>query len=108
MSPDGRQDIIRTNVRILLIEPLGINFNEILVCIQTFTFQEMDLNMSTAQWRTFCPGRDEFDGGEPPAGTIVTTRLYVTLPYVTSGFQSSLFRNAKCPTKSHEISQQFR
>ena len=34
------QAIIRTNAGILLIEPLGINFNEILIEIHTFLIQE--------------------------------------------------------------------
>ena len=40
LSPDRRQAIIWTNAGILLIGPLGIDFNEILIGIQTFFIQE--------------------------------------------------------------------
>ena len=51
LSPDRRQAIIRTNAGILLIGPLGINFNEILIGIQTLSFTNMHLKMSSAKWR---------------------------------------------------------
>ena len=53
LSPDRRQAIIWTNARILLIWPLG---SEILTGIQTFSFKEMHLKMSSAKWRPFFPG----------------------------------------------------
>ena len=40
----------------LLIGPLGINFSEILIGIQTFSFKKMHLKMSSGKWRPFCPG----------------------------------------------------
>ena len=40
LSPNRRQAIIWTHAGILLIEPLGTNFNEILIEIDTFFFQE--------------------------------------------------------------------
>ena len=39
---------------ILLIEPLGTNFGEILIAIQTFSFKKMYLEMMSAKWRPFC------------------------------------------------------
>ena len=48
-----RQAIIRTNVGILLIELLGINFSEILIQINTFSFKKMHLKMSSAKCRLF-------------------------------------------------------
>ena len=48
LSPDRRQAIIWTNAGILLIGPLGTNFIEIIVGIQTFSFRKMHLNMSSA------------------------------------------------------------
>ena len=36
LSPVWRQAIIWTNARLLLIEPLGTNFSEILIKIHTF------------------------------------------------------------------------
>ena len=56
LSPGRRQAIIWTNAGILLIEPLGTNFSEILVGIQIFTFKKMRLKMSSAKWRPFCLG----------------------------------------------------
>ena len=56
LSPGRRQAIIWTNAGILLIEPLGTNFNEILIEIHTFSFKKMHLKMSSAKWRPFCLG----------------------------------------------------
>ena len=55
LAPGRRQTIIWTNDGILLIGPLGTNFSEILIGIQTFTFKKMHLKMSSAKWRPFCP-----------------------------------------------------
>ena len=51
LSPGRRQAIIWTNVWILLIGPMGINFSEILIEINTFSFQKMHLKMSSVKWR---------------------------------------------------------
>ena len=56
LSPGHRQAIIWTNAGILLIGPLGTNFNEILIEIHTFSFKKMHLKMSSAKWRPFCLG----------------------------------------------------
>ena len=56
LSPGQRQAIIWTNAGILLTGPLGTNFNEILIGIQTFSFKKMLLKMSSAKWRSFCLG----------------------------------------------------
>ena len=56
LSPGRRQAIIWTNAGILLIGPLGTNFNEILIEIHTFSFMKMHLKMSSAKWRPFCLG----------------------------------------------------
>ena len=39
LSPERRQAIIWTSVGILLIGPLGTNFSEILIKIQTFSLK---------------------------------------------------------------------
>ena len=49
LSPGRRQAIIWTNAGILLIWPLGTNFNEMLIEIHTFSFKKMHLNMSSAK-----------------------------------------------------------
>ena len=56
LSPGRRQAIIWTNAGILLIGPLGTNFNEILIGIQTFSFKKMHLKVSSAKWRPCCLG----------------------------------------------------
>ena len=56
LSPDRCQAIIWTNAGILLIGPLGTNFSEILIRIQTFSFRKMHLKMSSAKWPPFCLG----------------------------------------------------
>ena len=56
LSPGRRQAIIWNNAGLLLIEPLGTNFREISIGIQTFSFKKMHLNMSSAKWRPFCHG----------------------------------------------------
>ena len=54
LSPGRRQAIIWTIAGILLIGPLGTNFSEILIGIQTFSFKKMHLKMSSAKWRPSC------------------------------------------------------
>ena len=56
---EPRQAIFLTNVRTLSIGPLGTNFNEIFIKIQTFSFPKMHLQISSAKWRPFCTGGDE-------------------------------------------------
>ena len=46
LSPGLRQAIIRTNAGILLIWPLGTKLSEILIAIETFSFEKMHLKMS--------------------------------------------------------------
>ena len=55
-SPDRRQAIIGTNAGVLSIEPLGINFSEISMEIQTFSFRKMRSKSSSAKWRPFSLG----------------------------------------------------
>ena len=59
LLPGRRQAIIWTNAGILLIRPLGANFSEILIGVQTFSFKKMELKMSSAKWRPFCLGLNE-------------------------------------------------
>ena len=56
LSPEWRRAIIWNNAGILLIEPLGTNFSEILIGIKIFSFKKMPLKMSSAKWRPFCLG----------------------------------------------------
>ena len=56
LSPGRRQAIIWTSAGILLIWPLGTNFSEIQIGIQTFSYKKMQLQMSSVKWRSFCLG----------------------------------------------------
>ena len=56
LSPGRRQAIIWTNAEILSIGPLGTNFSEISIEINTFSFKKMRLKVSSAKWRPFCLG----------------------------------------------------
>ena len=68
LSPGRRQAIIWTNAGILLIEPLGTNFSEILIGIQIFSFKKMRLKMSSAKWRPFCLGLNVLKTIPKPSG----------------------------------------
>ena len=62
LSPGRRQAIIWTNAGILLlIGPLGTNFSEILIGIQTFPYKKLRLRMSSAKWRPSCLGLNELE-----------------------------------------------
>ena len=56
LSPGRRQAIIWSNDGILLIRPLGTNFNEILIEIDIISFKKIRLKMSSGKWRPFCLG----------------------------------------------------
>ena len=56
LSPGRRQVIIWTNAGILSIGPLGTNFSEILIEIQTFSLKKICLKLSSAKCRPFCLG----------------------------------------------------
>ena len=56
LSPGRRQAIIWTNAGLLLIVPLGTNFNEILIEILTFSFKKMRLKVPSAKQRLCCLG----------------------------------------------------
>ena len=56
LSPGRRQAIIWNNVGILLIGPLGTNFNQILIEIHIFSLKKIRLKMSSAKCRPFSLG----------------------------------------------------
>ena len=39
-----------------IMKPLGINFSDISIRIQTFSFKKIRLKVSSAKWRSFCLG----------------------------------------------------
>ena len=55
LSPDRRQAIVWTNAGILLIGPLGTNFSEVLIGIQTFSFKKMHMKISSAKMAAILP-----------------------------------------------------
>ena len=59
LSPGRHQAIIWTNVGILLIRPLGTNFSEIVIEIQTFWLKKIRLEMSSAKRPPSCLGLNE-------------------------------------------------
>ena len=56
LAPGRRQAITWTKVGILLIGPVGTNFSEMLIEINTFSFKKIHLKMSSGKWRPFCLG----------------------------------------------------
>ena len=56
LSPGRRQAIIWSNAGILLNWTLGTNVNEILSEIDTFSFKQMRLKMSSGKWLPYCLG----------------------------------------------------
>ena len=56
LSPGWRQAIIWTNACILLIGPLGTNFNEISIEIHKSSFKKIHFKMSSGKWRPSCLG----------------------------------------------------
>ena len=56
LSTGWRQAIVWTNAGVLLIEPWGTNFSEIIIKILIFLFKKMHLKMLSGKWRPFCLG----------------------------------------------------
>ena len=56
LSPGRRQAIIWINAGILLIGPLGTNFNEMLIKIQTYSLKKIHLKMLSARCCPSCLG----------------------------------------------------
>ena len=56
LSPGRRQAIIWTNAGILLVGPLGKNFNKILIEIHIISFKKSHLKMSSGKRRPSCLG----------------------------------------------------
>ena len=61
LSPGRHQSIIWANAQILLTGPLGTNFSEIMIEINTFLFTKMHLEMSSGKWQPFWCGLNELN-----------------------------------------------
>ena len=81
LSPGRRQAIIWTNTGILLIRPLGTNFSEIFIRIQTFSFKKMHLKMASAKWRPFCLGLNVLK-----LNMVLLMQVYVVKPIIDVNF----------------------
>ena len=66
LSPGWRQAIIWTNDGMLLIEPLGTTFSEILSEIHTFSFKKMHLITSSGKWWPSCLGLNVLNSYSKP------------------------------------------
>ena len=79
-----RQTTIWNNAGILLIEPIGTNFSEILIEIHTFSFMEMHLKMSSGKWRSFCLGpnviyeRSRVSKSDPHSSRTTSVQILIT------------------------------
>ena len=88
LSPERRQAIIWTNAGILLIGPLGTNFSEIVIEIQTFSLKKIRLKMSSAKCCSFRLGLN-----------VLTHCGWLTHPWNNAGLLPtwhSLWWNRKC------------
>ena len=87
LSPERRQAITWTNAGILLIGPLGTNFSEILIEIQTFSLKEIHLKMSSAKCYSFRLGLNVLMILLPRYGAFdLGLAVSVPLPIVTGIF----------------------
>ena len=102
LSPGRRQAIIWINARLMLIRPLGTNFSEIWIGIQTFSFKKMQLKC-----RPFCLGLNELTPMAPAwspipcvlpvvlhkIGSEHKTFSFAGISYSTKGVASTVFIN---------------
>ena len=107
LSPGGHQAIIWTNAGILLIGPLGTNFSEIFIGIQTFSYKKMHLKMSSAKWRPFRVGLNVLTRRKHPESIICRLSIKgVRNIYVSAQTYFQLFspstNNAWNSVDSHE------
>ena len=76
MSPVQCQAIISTNAGILSVGPLGTNFNEILIRTQTFSFNKMQLKMSSETWQPFSIGLNVLNNASKPLNFNICIGFY--------------------------------
>ena len=83
LSSERCQAIIWTNAGILLIGPLGTNFSEILIEIQTFSLKKIRLKMSSAKCCSFCLGLNVLS-----IKWLITTIVSSEYSWITRSIQS--------------------
>ena len=105
LSPGRRHAIICTNAGILLIGPLGTNFNEIFIEIHTFSFKKIHLKMSSGKWRPFCLGLNVLKSASPPLSSLCGHQTPWNSQY---GVKSSLgIKGNISTTKAISISRKY-
>ena len=105
LSPARRQAIIWTNTGMLLIGPLGTNFNIISREIHAFSYKKMHLKMSSGKWRSSCLSLNVLKEG------IIRIVHFMNPPkkmkehfFVTDRWKSSdLVNRPACPLESWKI-----
>ena len=105
LPPGRRQAIIWTNAGILLIGPLGTNFSEILIGIQTFSFKKMYLTMSSAKWRPFSLGLNVLTARQD--SICRTEQPYVSGIPVTNGTRAP-FQNQDSLSRFNDTTIKYR
>ena len=96
LSPGRHQAIIWANAEILLIGPLGTNFNEISIKIHTFSFKKICLKMSSGKWRPFCLGLNVLKFASTAANRTTSTPYfhYDSLSFSKLGHVSTLLQSS--------------
>ena len=94
LSPGRRQAIIWTNEDIVLIGPLGTNFNEILIEIHIFSFMKIHFKMSSGKRRLCCLGlnvlTNDSSSNNPKLAEIKLTS------WLVPGVEINIIKFAKC------------
>ena len=90
LSPDRRQAIIWTNAGLLLIGPLGTNFSEILIGIQTFSSEFKHFHSRKCIWK--CRLRNGVHLSRPQC---VKAYLLPIGPHAENKFQWNFDQNTK-------------
>ena len=93
LSPGQCQAIIWTNAGILLIGPLGTNFNETSIEIHTFSFKKIHLKLSSGKWRPFCRGLNVLTLLDPSSFKSAYTweQLLISKADLTYAWQNYIF-----------------
>ena len=98
LSPARCQAIIWTNAELLSIGPLGTNFSQIVIVIQTFSFKKM----SSAKWWPFCLGEDESNSSLSHSGkwairnTVPCCCHLVKIPHKIQSIACPLYQAMGC------------
>ena len=78
LSHSRHQAIIWSNARILLIWPIGTNFNEISIDIHTFSFNKIHLKMLSGKYCPFCLGLNVSTGNNRSEYPLTWFLYYIT------------------------------